>query len=452
MSTKNKKVSNVFIMSLPMWVELFMQFLVGNVDQVMLSQFSEDAVASIVNANQIINVSIFLLVCVGNACLVRFTYAIGKKDKEMYHETFFSANLFVGVYCVLITLILWIFGKNILQILNIDPYILDDAYAYIAIVAISIIFQGMYTVNVATLRSKRLLRDVMYVSVLINVLNIVGNVILINGYLGFPQLGIVGAGISTCLSKTIGCVIIYIRVKKLKLVSFRFSYFRNFPKDTMARLLYTAIPSAIQTLSYNFVQLVVISFINQLGNDVVATKGYCFVLANFAYLYSFALAQANQIIVGTMVGENAFDKTKPQARKSLIVCLCCSMGMMTVLWLFSDYIFLIFSASDDVMALGKAILFVDIFLEGGRAMNLVMSRMLTSMGDMEFMVIVAIVSPWTFTVGLGILLGSVLGMGLVGFWLAMMVDEIVRGSIYSARFFKVKWTTERVFKRQKNAA
>lgn len=452
MSSGKIKKSNVFLMSLPIWVESFMQLLVGNVDQIMLSAISEDAVASIVNANQIANMCTFIMIFMGNACLVRFTHAVGKKDREMYDRAYFSSIVLLGGYAILVTLAVLFFADNAFRLMNVDANILDDAYHYLCIVAISTVFQGVYMVNVATLRSQRLLKDVMYISIVMNILNIIGNVVLINGIWIFPQLGVVGAGISTCLSKIIGCFLISAKVRRLNIVSFQAKYFKLFPTETMARLVYTAVPTSLQSLSYNIGQLVILSFLNSFGNDVIAVKGYCYIISNFAYLYSLALAQATQIIVGTHIGEGAFGKVKRIAFKNTGIGIAITIFIMSMLYIFSDYVFMLFSASDSAKALGKTVLGIDIFLEFGRCCNMMMNRMLVAMGDMKFMVSVSISSQWILAVCGGILVGSVFGLGLFGFWCAMAVEEIFRGGVLSLRFFKTKWTTEIVFKHHMSAA
>lgn len=436
-------------MSLPIWVELFMQFLVGNVDQIMLSAISEEAVSCIVNANQLIVLVMIVSTFLANAVMVRFTHSIGRKDKEMYQKAFFAGHVMMVVYSFLVMLVLWVFGRNLLVLFNASESILDDASKYLVVVALATVPYGIYCINTAALRSRGLLKDVMWISIAMNVLNIVGNAILINGWFGAPALGVLGAGISTAISKIVGCVMVQIRLNRAGFAKFEWKYFKKFPKNTTRRLLHLAVPASIESASYSLSQMVILAFINIFGNMVVATKGYCSIIANFAFLYSIAMAQATQIEVGYMIGRNEFGAIKKTVTKSNIICICCSMTLMIIMYFASDAVFSLFSASDEVKQLGKTILLIEIFLEFGRSVNIIMSRMLTSLGDTVFLMGMGATGHWVVAVALSYLFGVHLGFGLVGIWIAMALDENVRGIVYLIRFALKKWDQESIVGKRK---
>ena len=82
---------------------------------------------------------------------------------------------------------------------------------------------------------------------------------------------------------------------------------------------------------------------------------------------------------------------------------------------------------------------VELFLEFGRALNLTMVRALQAAGDVRYPMVMSIIFTWCFSVTIGYFLGVFLGIGLVGVWIAMAIDEIVRGSILVIRFYRGKW-------------
>ena len=73
---------------------------------------------------------------------------------------------------------------------------------------------------------------------------------------------------------------------------------RPFPKKTLKNMLGVGIPSSGEQMNYDLAQIVILSFINVLGTTVVTVKVYCSMLASIAYLYSIALSQATQIVLG----------------------------------------------------------------------------------------------------------------------------------------------------------
>lgn len=445
---KTEKVKNktVFAMSIPIFVELFMQFLVGNVDQIMLSSISENAVSCIVNANQVIALTMIITVFFANAGMVRFTHSIGRNDDEMYSHTFFTTHIWMAAYTALVMIVLIFMGKDILNLFNVSASTIDDTYSYLFVVSFAVIAYGIYCVNTAALRSKGLLSDVMWISIGMNILNIAGNAILINGWFGAPELGVLGAGISTAISKILGSIAVWIRLRHANFVKFDWKLFKDFPKSTSRVLMRIAIPSSIESTSYNISQMVILGFINLFGIAIVATKGYCSIIANFAYLYSIAMAQATQIVVGYMIGRDEFAPIKKNVMKSCMICIVCSMTMMIIMYLCSDFVFSLFSASEEIKQLGKTILLIEIFLEFGRSVNIVMSRMLTTLGDTVFLMCMGTSGHWFVGVLLSYILGVHFGMGLVGIWIAMAIDENVRGIVYLIRFAVKKWDRESVLR------
>ena len=82
---------------------------------------------------------------------------------------------------------------------------------------------------------------------------------------------------------------------------------------------------------------------------------------------------------------------------------------------------------------------VEFALEIGRAVNIVMVRGLTTAGDVWFPVTVGIFSQWLVAVLGGWALGDLLGLGLVGIWIAMACDEGLRGALFVVRFRRGTW-------------
>ena len=142
----------------------------------------------------------------------------------------------------------------------------------------------------------------MFISLIMNVINICGNTILINGLFFFPKLGIAGVAISTNISKFIGMVIMYRIFRKSTGIRFSLRYIKPFPFDTLKILLKIGIPTGAEAFSYNLSQIAILSFINIFGTNVIATKVYSSMFANITYLNSMTIFQSAQINIGYLVG------------------------------------------------------------------------------------------------------------------------------------------------------
>ena len=118
--------SRVFKMSIPIFVELMLQLLVGNIDQIMISQYSQKSVAAIVNGNQIMNLVIIVLNMISMATTVILSQFLGAKDDENASKTcMVSLTLITGV-SVVITLIVMLANKPIFTMMKLQQEIMGE--------------------------------------------------------------------------------------------------------------------------------------------------------------------------------------------------------------------------------------------------------------------------------------------------------------------------------------
>ncbi|WP_291237378.1 MATE family efflux transporter, partial [Frisingicoccus sp.] len=371
---KMTKNSYLFKMSIPIFVELMLQLLVGNIDQIMVSRYSQSSVAAIVNGNQIMNIVIITMNMLCMATTVVLTQCLGAKDKYKSNQLCMISMLVIGVVGTFSTSIVLLFNRQIFQMMNIDPVILEETCSYLMIVGGFSIVQGLYLNFAAILRSHTRLKEVMMVSVGMNIINIVGNAILINGLFGLPRLGIIGAAISTVFSKTVGLAAIYLVFRKYTEIELKFCYLKEGSRDMLFKLLKIGIPSGAENFSYNLSQICILSIINPYGAIVTATKGYCSILANFAYVYAIAISEAVQIVIGYLLGSGQIDEVEKKVWWTQKISIAVCVGMMFIIWVFGYPILGVFTDNPDMLALGKQILFIDIFLEFGRAINILMTK------------------------------------------------------------------------------
>lgn len=431
--------SLIFKMSVPIFIELLLQMLVGNVDQIMISRYSQDSVGAIGNANQILNIVIIVLSVMSLATTILVSRYLGAKNKDKIAEVLNTSLFLLAGIGIIITCIIFALHQSIFEWMKVPAIILHETGLYLLIVGAFTIIQGLYMGFAATLRSYTLMKDVMFTAVFMNIFNIIGNAILINGMFGVPKLGIIGSAISTDISRVLGLLIlIFIFIKKIN-IRISPSYLKPFPVQTTKNILHLGVPSGVEQLSYNISQIFIMKFTNLFGTMVITTKVYCSMLANVAYIYTIALSEATQIIVSYLLGANFLKRVNLRVWVTVGLSILISEVLTLFLYFNSDLIFGLFTHNQEILKLGKQIIFVEIFLEFGRAINIVMTRCLIAVEDTKFPAVMCIFSAWTFGVGLGYILGVKMGYGLVGIWAAMAFDECFRGIIFLFRFRYGKW-------------
>lgn len=433
------KKQNVFRLSVPIFIELFLQMLVGNVDQMMLSQFSQQSVAAIGNANQIMNVVVIALNVFSTASTILITQYIGAGNRKKISEVASVSLLCIIGISLLLTAGVTAFANPIFGALHLTGAVAAEAAQYLVIVGLAIAVQGLYLNIAAVLRSFGMVKEVMLASALMNILNIGGNAVLIGGLLGFPRLGIAGAAISTDLSKLVGLILVGLLLYKRTNVRPGLRWLRPFPKDTLKRLLHIGLPSGGEELSYNVSQICIMGFINLFGTAVVTAKVYCSMLANVSYVYCIALSQATQIVLGYMIGQGRREELTKPVRRSVLISIAVAEALTFVMFWQSDAVLGLFTSDPAVLRLGHTILFIELFLELGRAVNITMVRSLVAAGDIKTPVTAGLVCMWGVSVLFAWLFGVVLGWGLAGVWIAMTLDEVIRGAVFVIRWKTGAW-------------
>ena len=286
----------------------------------------------------------------------------------------------------------------------------------------------------------------MYVALVMNLLHIGSNYLLIFGAGPIPSLGVLGVSISTWLSKLIGLGLIVWLFRKLLDLDVGWKYLHPFPWETLKGLLRISIPSGGETLSYQLSQTTIMKMVNLLGLAVINTKVYVYIIAMLCYVYTIALSNASQVIVGFLMGAQQQERVAKRVWQSTGLAVVINVSLATFFYLVSEPLISLVTTDPEVILLAHGVLLVEIFLEVGRAVNIVMVGCLQAAGDIKTPMLVGIFGMWCCAVPGSYLLGIHLGWGLVGIWVAMAADEIVRAIIFVFRWQSGKWKNKKLIK------
>ena len=199
------------------------------------------------------------------------------------------------------------------------------------------------------------------------------------------------------------------------------------------------LPSAGENFSYSMYQMCLLSVINTMGNDSVNAKVYCNTIIAFAMIFSNASAMATQIITGHLVGAGKEEIAYKRVFKTLLISMPITIGLATTNWLLSRYTLRFFTDNENVIRLGVMIMFVDIFIEIGRCLNMTFVSSLKAAGAFIFPLIVGLFTMWGLGLGLGFTFGKIVGLGVAGVFMGTASDECIRGLIVLHYWYKKKW-------------
>ena len=413
--------------------------MLGAVDTIMLSQYSDESVAAVGVVNQIVMFAFLIFEVINIGTSVLCSQYLGAKMQKNMVQVVGVALLFNLVIGLLISAILHYGATTLLGWMGLRPELLKYGIGYMQIVGAFAFFQAISFTISASLRSADKAIYPMMVTVLVNIMNIIGNYSLIFGKLGMPALGAEGAAISTSVARGVSMVVLFVILFRKHIPRFPLHYFRPFPWVELKNLLKVGLPSAGENMSYSFSQVVITYFINILGNNALATRTYTVNIVMFVYLFAIAMAQGGAISIGHLVGQKkiraAYLLGKYVMRLSILVSL-----VLSCVWAASGhFIFSMLTDNQEIIKMGVTIMIVDIIVEIGRAVNIYATNALRSAGDVNFPFYVGVAVQWTVSVGFSYLFGIYLGWGLVGMWCAFLLDENIRALLFVKRWNSMRW-------------
>ncbi len=413
--------------------------MLGAVDTIMLSQYSDESVAAVGVVNQIVMFAFLIFEVINIGTSVLCSQYLGAKMQKNMVQVVGVALLFNLVVGLLISAILHYGATTLLGWMGLRPELLKYGIGYMQIVGAFAFFQAISFTISASLRSANKAIYPMMVTVLVNIMNIIGNYSLIFGKWGMPALGAEGAAISTSVARGVSMVVLFVILFRKHIPRFPLDYFRPFPWIELKNLLKVGLPSAGENMSYSFSQVVITYFINILGNNALATRTYTVNIVMFVYLFAIAMAQGGAISIGHLVGQKkiraAYLLGKYVMRLSILVSL-----VLSCVWAASGhFIFSMLTDNQEIIKMGVTIMLVDIIVEIGRAVNIYATNALRSAGDVNFPFYVGVAVQWTVSVGFSYLFGIHWGWGLVGMWCAFLLDENIRALLFVKRWNSMRW-------------
>ena len=438
-STTRMLRAQLFHLTSPIFFETLLLMLTGATDVFMLSRYADDAVTEIGVDNHVVFLVclVYMITTLGTGVLcAQYLGAKQKKNVSQVIGVSLLLNLIMGL---VVSAGLYVFAPQLLHLMGLKEHLFEYALPYMAIVGGSSVFLAMIMTLAAILRSHNKAYYPMWVALLINVINIVGNYLLIFGHAGFPRLGIVGAGISTMLCRFVAVMLLaYILFTRVAVVP-PLAYFKPFPWDKIKNLLIVGLPAAGENVSYDLSQVVITYFTVLLGTASLTARTYAMHIVMFSFVFSIAIGHGASITIGHLVGRArnraAFSIEKYSIRWALVVSVI--IALLTAL--FGQRIFGFLSTNPEVVRIGCWVLWIDVVLEIGRAVNITAVNSLIASGDVLFPFWTGVIVMWGVATLLSYVLGVWLGWGLLGIWLAMTLDELIRAAVFERRWHSRKW-------------
>ena len=426
-------------LTIPIFIESLLVILLGTMDTIMLSKYSDSSVAAVGVVNQVFNmiIVVFQVSTLGTSVLCSQYLGAGNSDKvRLVAMLSLMFNFLLGM---VISLFLYFESDSVLRWMHLDSSLMADGVEYFRIVGGLAFIQSVSITISAILRSVSMAKFPMFVTGIINIINCIGNYALIFGNFGMPAMGTKGAAIATGVSRIIALLILAYIVWKKVLPMLPKGLF-TFPSWLeLKKMLRIGMPAAGEQMSYSLSQVVVTMFINMIAIEVVATRTYVMNIVMFTYLFGLSISLGNSILVGQLIGERRKEDAYKICLRSQYLSLSITGVIAGVMACCGTLLLGLLTDNAYIIRLGAIILCIDFVLEFGRSVNMMMVNALRSTGDAVFPVVLGLISMWVFAVGFSWIFGLKLEYGLIGMWCAFALDECFRAVILLKRWKSKKW-------------
>ncbi|MGL5122962.1 MAG: MATE family efflux transporter [Fusobacteriaceae bacterium] len=435
----NTRKVGLFTLAIPILLELLLMTVVGNVDIIMVSKYSDKAVGVLGGMSQVMYTQniLFSFISIGTGILI--SQYIGAKNKNKIQEVIAVSLVLNTIFGLVLGIIYWAGSEFILTKIKFTPDLISIGLNYFKIVGGICIFQAITLTATSALRSHGYTKETLYINIIINLINVLGNGMFIFGWLGAPILGVTGVGIATVFSRGIGMILALIILLKFCDFKINTRYLIPFPKDVLRHIAKIGIPSGMEHLSWSVVQIIILAMVNTMGTATIAARTYLNLIASFMMMFSIALGQGTAIVTGRLIGEKKIEEAYHQCLKSVKLSLGVAFIISISVFIFKSTIMEFFTKDPEIISIGKKVFWTFIIIETGRTFNIIIINSLHAAGDVKFPMFAGIVCMFGVAVTMSWFLGVKLELALIGIWLANSMDEWIRAIVMLKRWKSRKW-------------
>ena len=433
-------------LTIPIILDALLSIIAGMVDSAMVSSAGEAAVSavSLVDSINILFISLFASIAVGGSVVT--TQYVGSRN---YKDACTSANqLFYAaatVSTVLMVLLLCL-KEPILRLIygSIDADVFENAVTYFSITLLGYPFSAMGNSCTAVLRSMGKNRQAVTATIAFNVLNVIGNALLIYGF----HMGVAGAAISTTFSRivffTMGMIMTHkksLPVHFEKLLKFRLNF------NIMKRVLRIGLTNGTESALFHVGKILISSLVSSFGTVFIAANSVSFTINNIGWTIVGSFGTVLLTVVGQCIGADEAEQAKAYTKKLLIAATTASVILFGSVFLLRHQLVLLFDFGPEALETcayytGVSALFSIIALY---SFSFVPMNAFRAAGDVRYAVTLSITSMFMFRVASCYLINAIFPhLGLMCVYIGMGLDWLFRSTMNMRRFRSGKWLHKKV--------
>ncbi|HEL1205851.1 TPA: MATE family efflux transporter [Streptococcus equi subsp. zooepidemicus] len=421
--THNRK--KILSLALPSMAENILQMLMGIIDNYLAAQIGLTAVSGIAIANNILTIYQALFIALGAAVSSLIARSIGEQNHSKEINYMANAILVTGALSVVLGLVSIVGYKSILAFLGAASLVARLGGQYLAIVGGMILSLGLLTSLGAIIRAKGQPSIPMKVSLLTNLLNAVFSALSLYVW-GF---GVIGIAWSTVVSRLIGVVILcqFLPIKEI---------IKRFVNPLDKEIFSLSLPAAGERLMMRAGDVLIVAIIVRFGTEALAGNAIGETLTQFNYMPGLAMSTATVILVANQLGSGKGATIAKTVKETFLLATLMMLVMGLITYLLGPNLLPLFTADAKAQQAGMVVLVFSLLGVPATAGTLVYTAAWQGIGQAKLPFYATTIGMWLVRITLGYFIGVTLNYGLIGVWLATVLDNVTRWLILAVAFKK----------------
>ncbi|WP_034915816.1 EmmdR/YeeO family multidrug/toxin efflux MATE transporter [Erwinia sp. 9145] len=431
-------------LAVPIFFENLCVLLMGVLSTFLVSWLGKEAMAGVGLADSfnMVIIAFFAAIDLGTTVVVAFS--LGKLNRERAQAAARQSLVLMTLFAVALALLIALFGEAIIDVIagSAEPEVKALALVYLQITAWSYPAAAIALIGCGALRGAGNAKIPMLINGGMNILNIIFSTVLIYGCFSWKGMGFAGAGVGLTISRYVGAIaVIYVLMTgftpQLK-ISLK-SYFRKLDIGILKEVLGIGVPASIESVLFNGGKLLTQVFVAGMGTDVIAGNFIAFSIASMINLPGNSLGSASTIIVGTRLGKGQLLQPERQLHNIFMLSTVglCIVSALTVP--FAGILASFYTRDPEVIHVVKMLVWLNAAFMPFWAASWVLPAGLKGARDARFTMWVSLLGMWGCRIVAGYTLGVMLGFGVVGIWMGMFLDWIVRALFFYRRLVSGRW-------------
>ncbi len=430
----------------PLFLEQLLVMLVGLADTLAISYAGEAAVSGVSLVNQFNTIFIYLFTALASGGAVVISQYIGRREREHAGEAASQLLLFSILFSVFIAVAVLIGNEAMLRLLfgKVEKPVMDACIIYLKISAYSYPALAVYNAGASVYRSMGKTNVTMYLSMVSNAINIIGNVIGVF----VLKAGIAGVAWPSFIARVFSAVAITaLCFQKRNEVIYRGQWIFSWNDGLMRSILNVALPNGVENGIFQLVKVALSSIVALFGTYQIAANGVAQSIWSLAALAGVAMGPVFITVIGQCMGNGNTAAAEYYFRKLTKVTLLISVAWNFLILLLTPVFLRFYSLSPETKQLILLLVLIhNVFNAAAYPFSGALSNGLRAAGDVKFTMYVSVISTIAVRLFLSWLLGIVLKMGIIGIVLAMACDWVIRAILFIWRRKTGKWKNFQVIK------